>query len=86
MYEQKRIKLFIRDQRVTSTLSWSLTVEPPDDVLERADTLRIPLAQPLSPDEDSSTPAFRRSSAVKSITVEMMRNTSWRFLADGAEK
>lgn len=61
-------------------------LEFPEDVLDLLVIFNNPVAHPLNPDEDSSTPDFRRSSFEKSITVAIIRKTSTRLLAEGAEK
>lgn len=76
----------IERNKTKSTFSASPVLEFPEDVLDLAVIFNNPVAHPLNPDEDSSTPDFLRSSFEKSITVAIIRRISRRFLDDGAEK
>ena len=63
-------------------------LEFPEDVLDLVLVFSIPLAHAPRPAdvEESPTPDLCRSSAVKSMTVAIIRSTSSRCLVEGAEK
>ena len=63
-------------------------LECPDEVRDLVLVFSIPLAHDPKPEEvdESPTPDLFLSSAEKSMTVAIIRSTSSRCLAEGAEK